>query len=101
MLNPEFLFHNSIVHGNVFLRHAYETVPAVKLPNGRFNNFECQTTTSHADTSFRQTTEVSANIPARSAVIILLYLIRNCKIEHLVRQSLEIAPALLIINQKT
>jgi len=54
--------------------------------------------TSHADTSFRQTTKVSANIPARSAVPLLLYLIRNCKIELLVWESLEIAPALLIIN---
>jgi len=101
MLNPAFLFHNSIVHGNVFLRHAYKTGSAVKLPDGRFNNFECQTATSHADISFRQTTKVSANISARSTVIPLLYLIRNCKTEQLVGQSLEIAPALLIINQKT
>jgi len=101
MLNPAFLFHNSIVHDNVFLRHAYKTGSAVKLPNGRFNNFECQTATSHADTSCRQTTKVSANIPARSAVTLLLYLIRNCKTEQPVWHSLETAPALLIINQKT
>ena len=100
MLNPAFLFHNSTVHGNVFLRHVYKTGSAVKLPNGRFNNFECQTATSHADTSFRQTTKVSANTPARSAVILLLYIIQICKTEQLVRQLLKIAPALLIINQK-
>jgi len=54
-----------------------------------------------ADTSFRQTTDVSVNIPARSAVILLLYFIRNCKTEPLVRQSLEITPALSVTNQKT
>jgi hypothetical protein len=100
MLKPAFVFHISIEHGNVFLRHAYTTNSAVKLPNRRFNNFECQTAINHADSSFRQTTKVCANIPAHSAVIYLLYLTLNCKTEQLVGQSLEIAPALLIINQK-
>jgi hypothetical protein len=98
MLNPASLFHNSIVHGNILLRHAYKTGS-----NSKASKLEVQQRRPAmlADTSFRQTTTVSAKIPARSAVILLLYFIRNCKTEQLVRQLLEITPALLITNQKT
>lgn len=108
MLNPAFLFHNRIVHGNVFLLHAYKTGSAATPPKGsttisNVRRRQAMLTLILLPNSpmvklghYLQTTKVSDNIPARSALILLLYLVLNCKTVQLVRQALVTAPALLI-----